>query len=212
MVFHTTHLVCVVQRFVHMCLCHFGAKFALFGSSHFHPSLMLAVTRSVRCSDLGFLFFLISVHALTLPHAHFFCAQRAHCVLRTSSCVSTYLHGSRPKGAKKVICTCNVSLHLVFSRLMSHPSLLFPHGHCETTPDYDFTDDPRPHDLAVPSRPKTAGHAPLRTCIAKFGHLGQVRCKHNIFWLPCAPGDCEEIVLFRCTCVARAAREHDSAF
>ena len=25
---------------------------------------------------------------------------------------------------------------------MSHPSLLFPHGHFETTPDYDFTDNP----------------------------------------------------------------------
>ena len=25
---------------------------------------------------------------------------------------------------------------------MSHPSLLFPHGHFETTPDNDFTDDP----------------------------------------------------------------------
>ena len=25
---------------------------------------------------------------------------------------------------------------------MSHPSSLFPHGHFETTPDYDFTDDP----------------------------------------------------------------------
>ena len=35
-----------------------------------------------------------------------------------------------------------MSLHLAFSLLVSHLSLLFPHGHFETTPDYDFTDDP----------------------------------------------------------------------
>ena len=29
----------------------------------------------------------------------------------------------------------------------------------------------RPHDLAVLSRPKSAGHAPHPTCIAKFGYL-----------------------------------------
>ena len=31
-------------------------------------------------------------------------------------------------------------LYLAFSFLMSHPSLLFLHGHFETTPDHDFTD------------------------------------------------------------------------
>ena len=31
----------------------------------------------------------------------------------------------------------------------------------------------RPHVLAEPSRPKSAGHAPLRTCIAKFGYLAR---------------------------------------
>ena len=30
-----------------------------------------------------------------------------------------------------------------------------------------------PHDLAVLSRPKSAGRAPLRTCIAKFGYLAK---------------------------------------
>ena len=37
------------------------------------------------------------------------------------------------KGAKKVLCTCVVSLYLAFSSLMSHPSLLFLHGHFEPT-------------------------------------------------------------------------------
>ena len=33
-------------------------------------------------------------------------------------------------------------LHLDISLLIFHPSLLFLHGHFETTPDNDFTDDP----------------------------------------------------------------------
>ena len=52
-------------------------------------------------------------------HAHF----SAH--IRTSSCVCTHTHGSR---------------FLSHSVLMSHLSLLFLHGHFETTPDNDFTD------------------------------------------------------------------------
>ena len=32
---------------------------------------------------------------------------------------------------------------------------------------------PHLHDLAVFSRPKSAGHAPLRICIAKFGYLAR---------------------------------------
>ena len=43
---------------------------------------------------------------------------------------------------KRVACTCVFVLYLAFSLLMSHPYLLFPHGYFETTPDYDFTDDP----------------------------------------------------------------------
>ena len=37
---------------------------------------------------------------------------------------------------------CVFVLCLAFSLLKPHPSLLFPHGHFETTPDNDFTDDP----------------------------------------------------------------------
>ena len=56
---------------------------------------------------------------------------------------------------------------------MIHLSLLFLDGHFETTPECDFTVRSHPHDLAVLSRPKSAGHAPLRTCIAKFAHLAK---------------------------------------
>ena len=42
---------------------------------------------------------------------------------------------------EKGVCRMSVFvLYLAFSFLMSHPSLLFLHGHFETTPDYDFTD------------------------------------------------------------------------
>ena len=34
-------------------------------------------------------------------------------------------------------------------------------------------EESHPHDLAVLSRPKSAGHAPLRTCIATFGYLAK---------------------------------------
>ena len=69
-----------------------------------------------------------------LTHAHF----SAH-----SACTITFAHfhachtHAWLKGAKKVRCTCVTSLHLAFSRLMSHPSLLFFDGHFETTPDFD---------------------------------------------------------------------------
>ena len=52
----------------------------------------------------------------------------------------TYTHGSSV--CKKVFARVS---HLSISPspfLMIHLSLLFPHGHFETIPDYDFTDDP----------------------------------------------------------------------
>ena len=72
----------------------------------------------------------------------------------------------------KGVCTCVVSLHLACSLLMIHPSsLLFLDGHLETTPDYEFTDDPVHAFLPYLLVQKNAGHAPLRTCIAKFGYF-----------------------------------------
>ena len=82
------------------------------------------------------------------------------------------------KCLKKVHCTCVTSLHIAFSLLMSHPSsLLFLHGRFETTPVYDLTGLRHPQVLALLCRPKCAGHAPLRTCIAKVWLPGQVRCQ-----------------------------------
>ena len=78
------------------------------------------------------------MHTHSLVARTFFCAQRTHCVLRTSSCVCTYTHGS--SFCKKGVCTCVIPLYLAFSLFTSHPSLLFLHGHFETTPDYDLTD------------------------------------------------------------------------
>ena len=60
------------------------------------------------------------------------------CIPLTFSRVS---HTRMAQVPEKVHCTWIISLHLAFSRLMSHPSLQFPHGHFETNPDYDLTDD-----------------------------------------------------------------------
>ena len=70
----------------------------------------------------------------------FFCAQRVHCVLRTHR-HACHTHAWLTS-AKRVLCTCVFVLYLAISVLMIHLSLQFLHGHFETTPDYDFTDDP----------------------------------------------------------------------
>ena len=62
--------------------------------------------------------------------------------LRTSAHLHTCAHKRMAQVSVKSVCTCVVSLLLAFSLLMSHPSLLFPRGHFETSPDYGFTDDP----------------------------------------------------------------------
>ena len=72
------------------------------------------------------------VHTLTC------CSLSAH--IRTSSHVC-HTHAWL-KCHEKGVCTRVTSLHLVYSLLMIHPSLLFLDGHFETTPDDDFTDDP----------------------------------------------------------------------
>ena len=66
------------------------------------------------------------VHALFLLHS-----LSAH--IRTSSCVCTYTHGSSVW--KGLLHAHVVDLHLAFSLLMFHPSLLFLDGHFETIPD-----------------------------------------------------------------------------
>ena len=42
-----------------------------------------------------------------------------------------------------------ISLHLAFTLLMIHSSLLFLHGHFKSTPDYGLTDLRHPQVLAV---------------------------------------------------------------
>ena len=77
------------------------------------------------------------VHTLTCC-THIFLLHSLSAHIRTLSCVCTYTHGSRMAHVlEKVHCTC-----VAISLLMFHPSLLFLHGHFETTPDCDFTDDP----------------------------------------------------------------------
>ena len=68
------------------------------------------------------------------------------------------------KVMKKVFLVCVTSLHLAFSSLMSHPSLLFFDGHFETIPDFDV------HTFTCP---ESAGRAHLRTSSEKFRYLAK---------------------------------------
>ena len=80
----------------------------------------------------------VSVHTL-ICRAHIF-LRTAHS-LRTSHIFMrvTYTHGSSV--CKTVFAHVSYLSISLFSLLMIHPSsLLFPHGHIETNPDYDFTD------------------------------------------------------------------------
>ena len=66
----------------------------------------------------------------------------------------------------RMFCSAHViSLHLTLSILMFHPpSLLFPHGHFETT-------FPPAQSLPDFTRPKSAGQAHFRTSAEEFGYL-----------------------------------------
>ena len=63
--------------------------------------------------------------------------------------------------------------HLAFSLVMIHLSLLFLHGHFETTPDYDLTDSVM--HMILPYFPvlQAQEDAQLRTRNAKFGYLAK---------------------------------------
>ena len=75
-----------------------------------------------------------------LLHAHF----SAHSALTAyfAHLHACHIHACLKCHEKGVHRMSVISLHLAFSLLMSHPPWLFPHGHFETTPDNDFTDDP----------------------------------------------------------------------
>ena len=102
-----------------------------------------------------------------LSHAHFSVAQ----FVCAHSHICMHVHTRMAQVSPK---RCVIPLHLAVSLLMIHPSLLFPHVHFETNPDYDFIDKPIHMILPYFSRPESARHAQLRSCI---------RCKQRL-WAP----------------------------
>ena len=117
------------------------------------------------CYDGGY------IHTLTCcTHnisAHSSCSQ-----ICTSSCVS---HTRMAQGHEKGLLHVHVvDLHLALSSLMSHPPLLFLHGHFETIPDFDV------HTfIAVLTCPTSARHTQLRTSKREVWLSGQVRPQHT---------------------------------
>ena len=101
----------------------------------------------------------------------FFCAQRAHCVLRTSSCVSHTRMA--PVSVKR--CFAHVSLISPCRLLPSHDPPIFavPWRSLRDHSWLRLQSQSHPHDLAVLSSVKSAGRAPLCTSIAKFGYLAK---------------------------------------
>ena len=123
----------------------------------------------------------------TYTHLSHACFAGAHtlCAYFTLLMRVTYTHGSH-ECHENGVCRMSVFvLHLIFSLLMTHLSLLFLDSHFETTPDCDlddFTDDTI-HKF-FPYFPVLG--APLRTCIAKFSYLARSRalktgCEPNKF-------------------------------
>ena len=108
------------------------------------------------------------VHTLTCC-THIFSAHSACTV------TSAHLHACAHTrmalvSAKKVLCTCVRILHLAFL-LMSSPVTAVP------------VRSLRDHSLLI--CPKSAGHAPLRTCIATLGHLA--KSDANTAWVVSDP-------------------------
>ena len=104
-----------------------------------------------------------TTHTL-LAHAHFF--ARSACTV-TSAHLHACAHTRMAQVSQKVCCSAHVvSLHLAFSSLMSHPSLLSPYD--ESFPTLTST-------TFLPSytRPKSAGQAHFRTNTEEFGYLAQ---------------------------------------
>ena len=100
----------------------------------------------------------------------FFCAQRTHCVLRTSSCVA---HTCMAQGHEKSVCCVRMSSLLIspspfscFTRLR----LPFLHGHFETnlTDEHIRTILP---NFPLPTRKR--GSSALRTRTSSLGYLAK---------------------------------------
>ena len=101
----------------------------------------------------------------------FSCAQRAHFVLHTFHACHT--HAWLKVMSKR--CLSHVCLGSLSRFLPSHvsPILAVPARSLRDQSWQRLHCRSRPHVLAVLSRPESAGHAPLRTCIAKFGYLAK---------------------------------------
>ena len=103
--------------------------------------------------------------------SHVHTRRRTHILsahIRTCSCVCTYTHGSSVCPKRFVACVCRWSP----SRLLSsHVSPIL------AVTWRSLRDQSRHHVpvhlLAELSRPKSAGHAQLRTCIEEFGYLAK---------------------------------------
>ena len=94
------------------------------------------------------------VHTHSVSHAHFLCSFSLRDV-----------QTSRTRMAQGVCSAHVISLHRALSVLVFHPpSLLFPHGHFNTT----FPSAPSSSSI---TRPKSAGQAHLRTSVGESGYL-----------------------------------------
>ena len=96
------------------------------------------------------------VYTHSVSHAHFLCTFSLRDVQ------------TRTRMAQGVCSAHVISLHLTLSTLMFHPpSLLFPHGHFETT----FPTSTSSTSLPNFTRPESAGQARFRTSGEEFGYL-----------------------------------------
>ena len=94
------------------------------------------------CSQLSNRIDELSVMSMLLLHAHLSSHSALTTYFEHFSCVSHARMAQASRCQKGSLHVCHFSIHLAFSLLMCHPSLLFLDGHFETTPDYDFTNDP----------------------------------------------------------------------
>ena len=92
------------------------------------------------------------VYTHSVSHVHFLCTSSLRDVQ------------TRTRMAQGVCSAHVISLHLTLSILMFHPSLLFPHGHFDTS----FPSAP---SLPNCSRSESAGQAHFRTSGGEFGYL-----------------------------------------
>ena len=125
--------------------------FTCFFSRQFFPTGFLGFRTHVVATTVCTT---VSVHTLTC-RTHIFLLHSLSAHIRTYSCVSTHTNGS---SVRKRFFAHVILLHLAFSLLMIHPSLLFPHVHFETNPDYDFIDKPIHMILPYFSRLESARH------------------------------------------------------